>query len=103
MPTTTDRGEIIHLAGFHRLSPALEAGSPLLLGHGEGARSRCGWEQFFAAMENRGLAVTWNPDDPASVRMVPREQARRDPPHRASLRRAIDDARRIFAALVRRA
>jgi hypothetical protein len=95
MPTTTDRGEILHLAGFHRLSPALEAGSPLLIAHGEGARSRCGWEQFFAAMDDRRLAVHWNPDDPASVRMVPREQARRDPPHRASLRRAIDDARRI--------
>ena len=68
---TADRGEIIHLAGRHGLSPALRDGAPgFSSGHGDAAR--CGWEVFFAAMEARGLALAWDPDDPAAAVLAPR-------------------------------
>ncbi len=96
MPATVDRGDILHLAGFRRLSPALRDGLPALVAHGE-AGARCGWEPFFRALSARGLAVAWAGDD-GPVRMVPRAEADRDPPHRPSLRRALDHARRFSRA-----
>jgi hypothetical protein len=55
MPTT-DRGEILHLAGRHRLSPAVRRGAPALLPVGD-TQGRCGWAPFFAALTRAGLAV----------------------------------------------
>ncbi|HEU4383695.1 MAG TPA: hypothetical protein VFR85_09345 [Anaeromyxobacteraceae bacterium] len=70
---TADRGEIVHVAGLHGLSPALRDGAPVLSsGHGDAAR--CGWEAFFAAMEERGLALAWDPEDPAAAALVPRSE-----------------------------
>jgi hypothetical protein len=66
---TTDRGAILHHAGFHRRSPALLDGAPVLAGHGEPGR-RCGWEEFFRAMDARGLAADLGEDGQA--RFVPR-------------------------------
>ncbi len=67
---TIDRGEIIHFAGQHGLSPALVDGAPAFAsGHGGGAR--CGWADLFAAMEGRGLALAWDPEDPAAAAFVP--------------------------------
>jgi len=61
---TIDRGEIIHHAGFHRLSPAVREGAPLLVGAGDQA-GRCGWEAFFRAMDRRGLAAELGEDGTA--------------------------------------
>ena len=71
MPVTVDRGEILHRAGRARLSPAIREGAPALVPVAETA-GRCGWAPFFAALEERRLAVAWEPDDPASVRVVAR-------------------------------
>lgn len=98
IPATTDRGEIIHLASFFRLSPALRDGAPALVQHGDTQAGRCGWEPFFGALAARGLAVAWTANDRASVRLVPREEARRDPPHRPSLARALAHARAFLSA-----
>ena len=56
MTATTDRGDVIHWAGRHRLSPAVREGAPALLGHGE-TEGRCGWERFFRSMGARRLAL----------------------------------------------
>ncbi len=98
MPATTDRGDILHLAGFCRLSPALRDGAPALVAPGDAGAVRCGWEEFFRALSASGLAVAWTPDDPASARLVPRAEARRDPPHRPSLARAVASARKFVDA-----
>ncbi len=68
---SADRGEIIHFAGQHGLSPALRDGAPAFSsGHADPAR--CGWEAFFAALDRRGLALTWVPEDPAAAAFAPR-------------------------------
>ena len=72
---TIDRGEIIHFAGQHGLSPALRDGVPAFAS-GRDAAARCGWEAFFAALEARDLALDWDPEDPASASFVPRREAR---------------------------
>jgi hypothetical protein len=64
---TADRGEIIHHAGRHRLSPAVRDGVPVLVGPGD-AEGRCGWERFFRALDARRLALA--PDE-AGGRLVP--------------------------------
>jgi hypothetical protein len=51
-----DRGDIIHFAGRHRLSPAIRDGSPAFVGHGEPGE-RCGWEKFFRALGARRLQI----------------------------------------------
>lgn len=98
MPATTDRADVLHLAGFLRLSPALRDGAPALVAPGDAGASRCGWEPFFRALAARGLAVAWSPDDPSSVRTVARAEARRDPPHRPSLAHAVESARKFVDA-----
>ena len=69
---TTDRGEILHLSGRHRLSPALRDGAPLLVPVGDTA-GRCGWAPFFEALARAGLAVAEEGDE---VRLVPRRLLR---------------------------
>ena len=64
MRVTTDRGEIIHHAGFHRLSPAVREGAPVLAGPGDPA-GRCGWEPFFHAMEELHLRAELGEDGSA--------------------------------------
>jgi hypothetical protein len=67
MPTTTDRGAILHLAGARALSPAVRDGRPALAPKGDLA-GRCGWEPFFRALDRHGLAVAWEGDgEPAIV------------------------------------
>ncbi len=98
MPATTDRGDVLHLAGSRRLSPALADGAPALVGHGEAGAARCGWEPFFRALSERGLAVAWDEADEGSTRLVRRAEAAAHPPHRASLAHAIDASRRFLRA-----
>jgi hypothetical protein len=71
---TIDRGEIIHLAGQRGLSPALRGGAPAFAS-GHDTADRCGWQAFFAALEARDLALTWDPEDPASAGFAPRREA----------------------------
>jgi hypothetical protein len=94
---TCDRGEILHFAGFHHLSPALsERGDPALSAATGDGLTRCGWEPFFAAMGRRGLAASFDPEDPSSVRFVPaRHRGGRHP----SLAGAVDHARRFWKAM----
>jgi hypothetical protein len=76
VPATLDRSDVIHFAGRHRLSPALRDGEPVLVGQGEPG-ARCGWADFFAALEARGLALAFDPDDGSSARLVPAAEAAR--------------------------
>jgi hypothetical protein len=92
--TSVDRGEIMHLAGFHRLSPALRDGAPVLAAPGDPAGGRCGWAPFFAALERRALAVAWEPGDAGSVRLVRRDERMPSPPRPAPLA----EARRFLRA-----
>jgi hypothetical protein len=70
MPVTADRGEILHYAGRHSLSPALREGVPALVGPGD-RDGRCGWEAFFAAMTSRRLALSVPEPETAEARFVP--------------------------------
>jgi hypothetical protein len=102
MPVTVDRADIVHFAGKHRLSPAVRDGAPVLVGHGEPGE-RCGWADFFAAMGARGLAASFEPEDPGSFRFVPRGEVAAHPrggpgPGRG----AFAEARRFLAALLGR-
>ena len=97
MPTTTDRGDVIHFAGRHRLPPALRDGAPALLPPGETGQ-RCGWAEFFAALRGRGLVASFEPDDPGSFRPVPRGGASAGAAP-ASGPGALAEARRFVAAL----
>ncbi len=96
MTATVDRGDIIHFAGRHRLSPALRDGAPALVGQGE-AGKRCGWEPFFRAMDERRLALAFHPDDASSARFVPRAAAKEDPASHGP--GPMEEARRFLAAL----
>src|SRR5512147_992793 len=99
MYATSDRGEIVHEAGRRRLSPALRDGSPALVPQDDGA-GRCGWATFFAALEARRLAVSFDPADPGRISLVPRDAARGPRPSAgARLRAAFAEARRFLAAL----
>lgn len=69
MPATHDRGDIIHFAGRHRLSPAVRDGAPVFVGHGEPGE-RCGWERFFRTLEARHLAVVLE-EEAGAARFVP--------------------------------
>ncbi len=66
--STRDRGDILHLAGRRQLSPALRGGVPTLVPAGE-REGRCGWEEFFSALDRRGLWVREEAD--GSVRIGP--------------------------------
>jgi hypothetical protein len=96
VPATADRADIMHTAGFLRLSPALRDGAPALVAAGEAGVARCGWEPFFRALDARRLAVAWEPGDPASVRLVPRAAA--PPARRSPEGGALAEARRFLRA-----
>jgi hypothetical protein len=71
MQVTRDRGEIIHFAGFHHLSPALRDGVPVLVGAGDPGATRCGWPTFFHALDERGLSLAWDPAAPERAELRP--------------------------------
>ena len=95
---TTDRGDIVHLAGFRYLSPALDdAGAPAFsAGPGDGLR-RCGWEPFFGALRQRRLAVL-DPGEGGSPRFTP-AGARRGAAGEGGLAAAVAHSRRFWRAL----
>ena len=103
---TRDRGQIIHFAGFHALSPALDAqGAPAFsAGAGDGL-TRCGWEALFTAAERRGLARAFDPADGGSARLVPDAESRSEgEPHGegapdGGLGAAVAHSRRFWGAL----
>ncbi len=93
---TRDRGEILHLAGFRRLSPALsDRGEPAFSSAAGDGLARCGWENFFAACRAHHLAVAFDDGDRASVRFVPEDEAREHP----STESALAHARRFWRAM----
>ena len=95
---TQDRGEIIHFAGRHRLSPALREGAPVFTSGNDHNAVRCGWEPLFRAVEARKLALVYDPDDPTSAALErPPRDARRA--HR-SLGAALEHSARFVRALL---
>ena len=99
---TTDRGAIIHFAGFQRLSPALDRQSkPVFSAEAGDGLARCGWESFFTAMRAHGLVLEYEPGGAASARLVPAAEARRSTGVEplAGLPHAMDHARRFWRAL----
>ncbi len=96
----TDRGQIIHFAGFHRLSPALRDGAPAFAAGPDASLRRCGWETFFEALEARGLALSFDPEDPGNAAFVPRRQAKGLGHGGTSLRRALEHSARFLRALL---
>ncbi len=96
---TVDRGEIIHFAGFHRLSPALVGGRPALTSGGDPAAARCGWEVFFRAMGEQNLALVRDEEDPGVSAFMPADQIvwARPPPKPGH--GALAHARRFLEAL----
>jgi hypothetical protein len=101
MPSTADRGDIIHFAGRHRLSPALRDGAPALVAVGDPGQ-RVGWAEFFAELRARELVASFDPEDPASFRLVPAgasAQGAAAPAHGPGGRGVLAEARRFLAAL----
>lgn len=94
---TADRGAIVHFAGAHHLSPALDAaGAPAFsAGPGDGL-ARCGWEPFFRALGARRLAVVLDPS--GEPRFTP-AGGRRGAGAGAALARAVAHSRRFWRAL----
>ena len=96
---TTDRGEIIHFAGFHHLSPGLDPASRPAFSSATGdGVTRCGWETFFTALRKGGLAVSFDQADPGSARFVPEAEARAEG-DREGLRGALEHSKRFWKAL----
>ena len=97
--TISDRGQILHFAGFHHLSPALDAeGRPMLVSGARADLVRCGWERFFERVEAGGLALSFDPDEPSSARFVAAPRA--PPPGLISaLGEAVRHSRRFLRAL----
>jgi hypothetical protein len=96
---TRDRGEIMHFAGFHELSPALRGGAPAFVtGHDETA-TRCGWEPFFRAMGERKLALVYDEEAPGAHEFRPEDEVRQLRHEHASLGDAIRHAKRFWRAL----
>jgi hypothetical protein len=102
MPSaTTDRGAIIHFAGSHRMSPALDDRSrPAFSTRAGDGLSRCGWERFFAAMRAGGFALEFDPLGAASARLVPASEVRHEGERRATLLRAWRQAKLFWKAFV---
>lgn len=95
---TSDRSDILHFAGRHRLSPVLRDGEPALAAPGEPG-GRCGWAEFFAAVRARGLVASFEPDDPGSFRLVARAAVPSSDEAHGHGPGAVAEARRFLAAL----
>jgi hypothetical protein len=94
---THDRAEVLNLAGAQHLSPAIRDGAPVLVEHGETA-GRTGWETFFAALDRAGLELSWDTEEPSTVRAIPAAEASALEVH-PPLSEGIARARRFLAAL----
>ncbi len=98
--TTTDRGAIIHFAGFHHLSPALDGkGMPAFSEEASPELKRCGWATFFEAAGSRGLAMSYALEDGASARFVAGREAHDEGAPTHGLGEAIAHSRRFLANL----
>ncbi len=95
---TSDRGEILHLAGLHSLSPTLAGGVPGLVSGQDPAR--CGWEPFFAALERRRLALVLDPEVPSSAAFVAAREAKALRRPRPGLAAALSHSGRFLRALL---
>jgi hypothetical protein len=94
---TTDRGEIVHLAGFRELSPAHDdAGAPAFSAKAGDGLVRCGWEPFFRTLRRRRLAIAL--DEDADAPRFTRD-ARRAAAAEGGLARAVAHSRRFWRAL----
>ena len=101
---TTDRGEIIHAAGFRHLSPGTDArGQPAFSSQAGDGVTRCGWEPFFKALGARHLALAYDADDASTAQLVPAAGAALEGAAGAGgLGHAIEHSRRFWDALVRK-
>jgi hypothetical protein len=73
-----DRAEIVHLAGFRKLSPALSPrGEPAFSSAPGDGLARCGWERFFGALHAHRLAVAFEDGEAEPVQLIPEAEASR--------------------------
>jgi hypothetical protein len=98
MAITADRGDVIHFAGRHRLSPVLREGAPALAAIGDPGQ-RVGWAEFFAALRSRGLVASLEPEDASSFRLVPAGASGQAAEAPARGPGALAEARRFLEAL----
>lgn len=97
--TLSDRGEILHFAGLHHLSPALDAeGRPALVGGARKDLVRCGWEPFFEKVDKGRLALAFDLDELSSARFVTTPRARPSG-LLCALEKAVRHSRRFLRAL----
>ena len=100
MRTTTDRGDIIHFAGFQHLSPAVDERSrPTFSGEPGDQLARCGWEALFKMMSASGLALEYDAADPASARFVAARRGSHGAASHHGLGQAAEHAKRFWRAL----
>ena len=93
----TDREAYLHVAGLFGLSPALRGGAPALV-PGKDTAGRCGWEEFFLAVERARVALVWDAEDPGATALVPEGEARALAPSH-SLASGLERAGRFLRAL----
>jgi hypothetical protein len=89
----------MHFAGRHGLSPALREGIPTFVTGHDASATRCGWETFFRAMGDRGLALACDPDDPATAEFRPEDDVGDLRHEHPSLGDAVEHAKRFWRAL----
>jgi hypothetical protein len=98
--TTLDRADIVHFAGIHHLSPALDDRSlPTFSAAAGDGLARCGWERFFSLVRTHGLALEYDPEQATSARLVARPPGTGDHAAGRGLRHAVTHARRFWHAL----
>jgi hypothetical protein len=98
--TTTDRGDVLHFAGFHHLSPALDGeGKPAFsAGQGDGL-TRCGWEAFFHALGRHRLAVARDAEAGTASFVPAGEPTPHARPGEGGLGHAVEHSKRFWRAL----
>ncbi len=98
---TEDRGEVMHFAGFHHLSPALDDQvGPAFFHEGSGSEGlvRCGWARFFEAMREHQAALVYDAEDPSSARFVRKAEGRSEGGHHSGFARSVEHAKRFMKA-----
>lgn len=99
MKRTRHRDQIIHFAGFHHLSPAIDAQGAPAFSHETGdGLTRGGWAPFFKALNSRGLVVRYDPADGSSATFVPASSPDDSEPGHG-LAHAIDRDKRFLRAV----
>lgn len=99
MKRTKHRDQIIHFAGFHHLSPAIDAQGAPAFSHETGdGLTRGGWAPFFKALNSRGLVMRYDAADGSSAAFVSSSSPDDSEPGHG-IAHAIDHDRQLWRAL----